>query len=195
MKKNKDNKRERIISAAIAVFANNGFYNAKVAEIAKEAGVADGTIYLYFQSKEDILISIFEEEIEKVIQIQLTAISKTSDPSEQLKIFAGNHLNLIRNNPKLAELLQIELRQSTKFMKKYKHEKFLNYLNIIGNIFAAGQDYKIFNSSLKITTLKIIFVGALDEFATQWLLSKPKNLSIEKATAQICDVFLKGITI
>jgi TetR/AcrR family fatty acid metabolism transcriptional regulator len=189
----KNDKRARIIEAAVKVFAHQGFYNSKVAMIAKEAGVADGTIYLYFKSKDDILISIFEEKIDFVINEQNKNLKKYNTAEEKLESFAKTHLQLIVNNPALAELLQVELRQSSKFMKDYQQDKFLEYLNIIGDVIYEGQQGGEFKESIKINIAKIIFFGALDEFATQWVLQKPRNVTITKAAKQICEIFLKGM--
>lgn len=189
----KNRRRLKIIESAIAVFAQRGFYNAKVSMIAKKAGIADGTVYLYFKSKDDMLISIFEEKMEAVIETQVNALVDKKNALEMLSSFAMVHLNLIRDNPALAELLQVELRQSSKFMKNYHHDIFLQYLNIIGNIFAQGVSEGIFRDDIKISVAKIAFFGALDEFATQWILLPPKNLEIEEAARQICEMFINGL--
>ena len=63
-------KRERITEAAIAVFAEKGYRSSRVSDVAQAAGVADGTIYLYFKNKEDLLLSIFEEKMEMLLSIK-----------------------------------------------------------------------------------------------------------------------------
>ena len=189
----KNQKRKKIIEAAIRVYAKRGFYNAKISMIARAAGIADGTVYLYFKSKEDILISIFEEKIETVIKSQNIELEQCKNATEKLISFSRVHLKLIKNNPRLAELLQVELRQSFKFMKKYKPQKFLDYLNIIGDIIDEGRKEGIFRKDIKISVAKIAFFGALDEFSTQWILSPPKNLEIDDAADQICEIFLSGL--
>lgn len=102
-------KHHKIIQAAIKVFANKGFFNARISDIAKTAKVADGTIYLYFNNKYDILISLFEEEIGKIIFQVKQAIQPETDPGKMLQIFAQNHLSLLQTNRELAEVLQVEL--------------------------------------------------------------------------------------
>src|SRR4051794_14081424 len=67
LKKNKP-KYMQIIDAAVVVIAEHGYHQAQVSKIAKQAGVADGTIYLYFKNKEDILISLFEEKMGTYIE-------------------------------------------------------------------------------------------------------------------------------
>ena len=133
------NKRERILKAAASVFARKGFYNSRVAEIAKEANVADGTIYLYFKNKDEILTSLFEEEMTKIIKNLRDELSPIEDTESKIRKFIEKHLSLIEENRELAEVIQIELRQSHKFMKEYKGTKFRDYLNIISSIIIEGQ--------------------------------------------------------
>src|SRR4030043_2189690 len=122
-------KHERIINAALKVFAEKGFYNTRISEIALEANVADGTIYLYFKNKDDILISLFEEEMAKVIKDMKEDLSQVEGTEGKVRKFIEKHLSLIDKNRELAEVIQIELRQSYKFMKKYAGTKFRDYLN------------------------------------------------------------------
>ena len=127
-------KYQKIILAATKVFAQKGFYNSKVADVAKEANVADGTIYLYFKNKDDLLISIFEESIDTFTLEVQKQIAGVTDPIEKLKRFITLHLELVRSNQDTAQVLQIELRQSTKFIKEYAGTKFKDYLNIVSDI-------------------------------------------------------------
>ena len=127
--KNQENKRIRILEAAVKVFAKNGFHNSKVSVIAKEAGVADGTIYLYFKNKDDILISLFEESLNRLIDNMEEAVKDVNDPLEKLKMFIHMHLKLVEENQGVAEVMQVELRQSHKFMKEYVPQRLADYLD------------------------------------------------------------------
>src|SRR5438876_10377225 len=108
-------KRERILEAAVKIFAEKGFYNAKVSEIARIAGVADGTIYLYFKSKDDLLISLFEDRMEQVNENLRAALDGPGTPVERLQRGLAAHLALVEQPPQLAEVLTVELRQAPKF--------------------------------------------------------------------------------
>ncbi|HSD90195.1 MAG TPA: TetR/AcrR family transcriptional regulator, partial [Kofleriaceae bacterium] len=132
-------KRERILDAAERVFAQRGFFASRVSEIAKEAGVADGTIYLYFKSKDELLISLFEERMKQVNEALSVAIAGLS-PAEQLRAFVKTYLKLIDAEPAAAEVLTIELRQSNKFMKEYDNPRFIEFLRMLGGIVALGQE-------------------------------------------------------
>jgi len=192
--KRKDNeKHHRIIEAATKVFAKNGFYQSKIAQIAKEAGVADGTIYIYFENKDDILISLFEEQMKAVLDNMALQITKTDDPAEKLEIFASTHLDLIEKNKDMAEIIQVELRQSGKFMKEYKNERFLEYIDIIGDIISEGQKRGLFKKDVIPGVAKRAFFGALDEVSRFWVLSSRKQYDIRTVAKQISGFFLNGI--
>lgn len=194
MSKRKDNeKHHRIIEAATKVFAKNGFYQSKIAQIAKEAGVADGTIYIYFENKDDILISLFEEQMKAVLDNMALQIAKIDDPAEKLEIFASTHLDLIEKNKDMAEIIQVELRQSGKFMKEYKNERFLEYLDIIGDIIIEGQIRGLFRKDVIPGVAKRAFFGALDEVSRFWVLSSRKQYDIRTVAKQISGFFLNGI--
>jgi len=122
----KIDKHQKILTAAINIFGKKGFFNARISDIAKEAKVADGTIYLYFNNKYDILITLFEEEIGKLIIKIKEEINREQDPEKMLYIFVLNHLKLVIEKKELAEVLQMELRQSSGPIKEYRVTKFVD---------------------------------------------------------------------
>jgi TetR/AcrR family fatty acid metabolism transcriptional regulator len=193
MKGRNGDKYYRIIQAATKVFAKKGFFHAKVADIAKEARVADGTIYLYFENKDDILISLFEEQMKVVLENMIGEISGEKDAVKKIEKFALTHLRLIELNKNMAEIIQVELRQSSKFMKEYKNERFLQYLNLIGDIIREGQEKGIIRKSVIPDIAKRAFFGALDEMSRFWVLSSHKKYDIETAAKQISEYFLYGL--
>ncbi|MBL7175004.1 MAG: TetR/AcrR family transcriptional regulator [Desulfobacteraceae bacterium] len=186
-------KYHRIIDAATKIFAKKGFFQAKVSEIAKEARVADGTIYLYFEGKDAILISLFEEQMELVLDNMRAQISKEEDAAKKIEKFALTHLKLIEKNRDMAEIIQVELRHSSKFMKEYKNEKFAEYLNIIDEIIREGQEKGIFKKEIIPSIAKRAFFGALDEMSRFWVLSSSRRYNIETAAKQISGYFLDGL--
>ena len=194
MSKRKNNEKYyRIIVAATKVFAKKGFYQSKISEIAKEAKVADGTIYIYFENKDDILISLFEEQMKAVINNMEVQISGIDDPARKLERFASTHLDLIEKNQDMAEIIQVELRQSGKFMKEYKNEKFIQYLDIIEDIISEGQEKGIFRKDVIPKVAKRAFFGALDEVSRFWVLSSRRQYDIRTVARQISEYFLNGI--
>ena len=186
-------KHSKIIDAAIKVFSRKGFYSARISDIAKEAQVADGTIYLYFNNKYDILISLFEEEIGKIILEVKLLIEQESDPCEMLRIFAHHHLRMMEEKRELAEVLQMELRQCNKFMREYRNTKFIEYVDIVSAIVKKGMEMGMFRANVLPGVFKRAFFGALDETARLWVLSPDHSYTIDEAAAQISAIFLEGI--
>jgi len=192
-KKKNTEKYYRIIKAATKMFARKGFYKTRISEIAKEAKVADGTVYIYFENKDDILISLFEEQMKAVMDNMVEQISEETDPVKKLEKFALTHLQLIEQNPNMAEIIQVEVRQSSKFMKEYKNEKFVQYLDLISEIVREGQEKHIFKKEVIPGMAKRAFFGALDEMSRFWVLSTRKQYDIKTAAKQISEYFLNGI--
>jgi len=188
-----EKKHQRILKAAVKVFAEKGFYNSRVSEIAKEANVADGTIYLYFKNKDDILISLFEEEFGRIVENMRKELSKEKDPLQKIRIFAIMHLNIVFKQQQLGEVLGVEVRQSSKFMKEYINNPFIEYLNLIRSIVVEGQEKGLIRKDLTPGIMKRALFGALDEMARYWVLSTKKKHSINEAALQISEVFIRGV--
>ena len=186
-------KHEKILRAAIKVFAKNGFHNSKISQIAKEAGVADGTIYLYFKNKDDILIRLFEEKLDEIIDDLNAQIGQTDDPREKFKIFVRKHLTTVEKARNLSEVISVELRQSHKFMKEYHPQKFGEYLNILSRIIREGKEKGIFRSGLMPGIIKRSIFGALDEMVLYWVLTPNPKYDLETCVNQVTDFFLRGL--
>jgi len=186
-------KYQKIIHGATKVFAEKGFYNAKVSDVAKEAQVADGTIYLYFKNKDDLLISIFEESMDTFTAVVLENMEKATDPVDKLKRFISLHLDLVRRHQDTFQVLQIELRQSSKFMKEYAGTKFREYLLLISDILEDGIAQGYFKKGLNPSIIKRVIFGAIDEMALEWVLMKKKKHSMKEVSDQICLMLLEGL--
>lgn len=185
-------KREAILRAAIQVFAHNGYFNSKVADIAREAGVADGTVYLYFKGKEDILHSIFDRNMEQAIVEARRRIEQVTDPRERLRQIALLHLERLGADRDLAVVFQVELRGSTKFMQEFSAAGFAEYLALIRATFEEGQQAGAFRPELNAKIVAKVLFGALDEMATNWILSKRRYKLVPMAD-QVLDIFLNGV--
>ena len=186
-------KYQKIIEAAIKVFAKKGFYNAKVSDVAKQAEVADGTIYLYFKNKDDLLISIFENSMDDFFNQASEELLTIPSPKDKLKKFMELHLKLVQKNPKLAVVLQLELRSSHKFMQEYKAEKFFEYLRLIEDIIIEGQEQNVFQNDINPQIAKRVIFGAIDELALEWVLMNSKRYSLEEAAEQLFTIIFSGI--
>jgi TetR/AcrR family fatty acid metabolism transcriptional regulator len=186
-------KREAILRAATRVFARNGYFNSKVADIARAANVADGTVYLYFKSKEEILHSIFDQNMAEAIASGRKLIEKISDPKEKLRRIATLHLERLGADRDLAIVFQVELRGSTKFMQEFSAAGFAEYLGLLRKTFEEGQRSGVFRKNLNAKLVSKILFGALDEMATNWIISK-RSYKLEPMAEVVMDVFLNGVS-
>jgi TetR/AcrR family fatty acid metabolism transcriptional regulator len=186
-------KRESILRAATRVFARNGYFNSKVADIARAADVADGTVYLYFKSKEEILHSIFDQNMAEAISAGRVLIEKLRDPGEKLRHIAMLHLERLGADRDLAVVFQVELRGSTKFMREFSAAGFAEYLGLLRKTFEEGQRSGVFRKDLNAKLVSKILFGALDEMATNWIISKRKY-KLEPMAEVVMDIFLNGVS-
>src|SRR5262249_1675397 len=163
-------KYESILRAAIKVFAGSGFFNSKVADVAREAGVADGTVYLYFKNKDDILVSIFNNYMDLALAAGKAKLAMVDDPVEKLRRIVHAHLEGLGSDRNLAIVFQVELRSSTKFMEQFSATKVTEYLDLIRAVLEEGQRRSVFRSNLNTKVAAKVLFGALDEMATNWVL-------------------------
>src|SRR5215510_65498 len=170
--KARNGKYEAILRAAARVFAQSGYFNAKVSDVARTAGVADGTVYLYFKNKDDVLTSIFGWAMEEFITRAKSELSEMDDPREKLRRFAHLHFLLLERERDIAIVFQIELRQSTKFMEQFSTTHLAQYLQMLREIIEEGQRIEIFRKQLNSKVVAKFLFGALDEMATNWVLSR-----------------------
>ena len=187
-----ESKRERILRAAIDVFAQSGYFNARVSEIAKAAGVADGTIYLYFDSKEDLLISVFREHTRDYLQSLERDLANINRPEDRMRIAIRHHLQALGRDRALAIVWQVELRHSLKFMTLLSHQEVADYLNILRKIVEQGQNEGIFRRTLHPQLVAKSVFGILDEMVTSWVLTD-KEYTLADQAGPVADLVLNGL--
>jgi len=187
-----ESKRERILRAAIDVFAQSGYFNAKVSEIAKAAGVADGTIYLYFDGKEDLLISVFREHTRDYLKSLERDLANVNRPEQRMRIAIRHHLEALGRDRSLAIVWQVELRHSLKFMTLLSHQEVADYLNILRKIVEAGQSEGMFRRTLHPQLVAKSVFGILDEMVTSWVLSD-KEYALADQAEPVADLVLNGL--
>ena len=185
-------KREAILRAAIHVFARKGYFNSKVADVAAAAGIADGTVYLYFKGKDEILHSIFDRAMEEFIAEGKRELEGMTDAGKKLRRIAELHLEKLGADRDLAVVFQVELRGSTKFMQEFSAAGFAEYLDVIRRTIADGQAAGIFRSDIKPVVAAKIFYGALDEMVTNWVLSN-KSYPLAPTAGEVLKVFMNGL--
>lgn len=186
-------KRERILAAAISVFAQKGFYATRVSEIAKAAGVADGTIYLYFENKEDVLVSIFRDRIGQLVEVLKKEIAEAETVEEQIRRIVELQLGLLEGQRDLAEVVTVNLRQSSSLLKQYAVPLFRDYLDVIAGVIAEGQEQGAFRKDLNPKIAARALWGGLDGIALTWALTDPDPTKLRKAAQQYASLFLEGV--
>lgn len=189
---NQADKRDAILRAATLIFAQKGYFNAKVSDIARAANIADGTVYLYFRSKEEILHSIFDRTMSGAIAEAKEQLELLDDAREKLKLIARLHLARLGADRELAIVFQVELRGSTKFMEAFSAAGFAEYLRLIREIIEEGKRTGAFRAELNAKVCAKVFFGALDEMATNWILSE-RDYDLEALADAVTDIFFNGV--
>ncbi len=165
-------KPQQIIEAAVRVFARKGYYNSRVSDIAREAGIAAGTIYLYFKTKDDILVTLFRDKMAEFVDSLRKAIAGEADAARKVRTLVRLHFSLLERDPELAEVLQVELRQGQKFFRGASGQEIGAYFALIGSVLEEGVGEGRFRSSLSVKVATKMLFGAMDQMATSWVLGK-----------------------
>lgn len=173
MKTNKP-KYKQIIDAAVIVIAENGYHQAQVSKIAKQAGVADGTIYLYFKNKEDILISLFREKMGLFIEKIDEEIAGKQTAAEKLLVMVESHFKILSSDHQLAIVTQLELRQSNKELRMKINDVLKGYLKLIDNIIQYGIETGEFKRDIEVRLVRQMIFGTIDEIVTTWVMNEEK---------------------
>ena len=187
-----EEKYHRILQSAIAVFAEHGYFNSRVSDIAKRAKVADGTIYLYFKNKEQILMAALDSAFDIFMETARRELATISDPREKLRRLAFLHLDRLGAIRGLAMVVQTELRQSAKFLADFSHRHMVAYFDLVRAILHEGQASGQFRPEISDRIAANCFFGSLDSLVTSWLLSE-HEYQLSASTDAIVDVILAGL--
>ncbi|UYO34765.1 TetR family transcriptional regulator [Bacillus zhangzhouensis] len=190
--KQKRPKYMQIIDAAVVVIAENGYHQSQVSKIAKQAGVADGTIYLYFKNKEDILISLFKEKMGQFIERMEIDIQKKPSAKEKLLLLIEEHFRMLSQNQHLALVTQLELRQSNLELRQKINEVLKGYLNMLESILTEGKKTGEFRQNLDVRLARQMVFGTIDETATTWVMNDQKY-DLPALAENVHDLLLNGI--
>lgn len=186
-------KRERILKAAVKVFAKNGFHATRVSDVAKAAGVADGTIYLYFESKDELLVSLFEDRVGKLLAFMREELPKIAEPPARLRAVIDMQLGLLEGERDLAEVITVILRQSSRLMKEFAAPHFIEYLDAIAKIVSEGQASGAFRRDVSPHLVARAVFGALDGITLTWALGRAEQGALGRAAGQLAEVLLRGL--
>jgi TetR/AcrR family fatty acid metabolism transcriptional regulator len=192
-KRRAGDKRDRILKAAVKVFARTGFHATRVSEVAKAAGVADGTIYLYFKSKEDLLVALFEDRVKRLLDHLESELPKYDDAPTKLRAIIDMQLGLLEGERELAEVITVILRQSTRVMKELAAPYFLAYLEAIAKTIGEGQASGHFRRDVSPHIAARAIFGALDGITLTWALGRAEQGALARAAGQLSDVLLRGL--
>jgi TetR/AcrR family fatty acid metabolism transcriptional regulator len=185
-------KPQQIIDAAIRVFARTGFYNSRVSDIAREAGIASGTIYLYFKTKDEILVTLFREKMAEWVAQVRRQIASEPDAVAKIRRLVALHFSVLETDPDLAEVVQVELRQGHKFFRGASAHEISAYFELIGSILHEGIASGQFRKELPVKMATKMLFGAMDQVATSWVLGK-RAYRLSDAAEPVASLFLRGV--
>lgn len=188
----KTERRREILEAAVRAFSRHGYHNCTVARVAQEAGVADGTIYLYFQGKEDLLISAFRHVLETMLTRMDAEVAEAPDPTGKLRRCLELHLQFMEHDPELAAFLQFQLRQPDESIRRAIAGPLSAYARRIEAILDEGKRIGLFRTDVGTRLLRRVYFGAVDETVSAWLLRSDRGPLQEKAPL-LLDVLLNGM--
>ena len=178
MAKRKGEKYQVLLDAAVKSFAQTGYHRTRVADIAREAGVADGTVYIYFENKEDILISLFQDMMKRFVEDLNSELTLCQDANEKLYRIISYHLTTLANRPDQARVTQIELRQIDKTINQGISKPLKIYFQLIEEVVAEGKEQGLYRRGIDPKTARKVVFGAIDEVVTCWVMSgKPYDLT------------------
>jgi len=186
-------KPQQIIDAAVRVFARTGFYNSRVSDIAREAGIASGTIYLYFKTKDEILVTLFREKMAAFVSALRKEISGEPDAPSKLRRLVRLHFETLEARPHLAEVVQLELRQGQKFFRGASAHEVSAYFDLIGSVLEEGVAAGVFRPGLPVKVATKMLFGAMDQLTTSWVLGK-RGYRLADAAESVVNIFLSGVT-
>jgi TetR/AcrR family fatty acid metabolism transcriptional regulator len=188
----KNHKYHQILEAAIKVFARLGFHQSTVAQIAKEAGVADGTIYLYFKNKDDILVQFFNYKTKQVFDSFRTEVARAKSSLDKLRYLIRRHLEEFQQNREMAVVYQVETHQNSRLAEPQIREMSKMYRDIISEIVEQGQQEGSIRKDLYVGLVKRFIIGAVDEVINTWLHSKG-DYDLVSMADPLVELFIKGI--
>jgi TetR/AcrR family fatty acid metabolism transcriptional regulator len=191
-KKNKNNKYRLILEAAVKVFARQGFYQSTVAQIAREAGVADGTIYLYFKNKDDILVNFFDYKTKQVFERFRAEVNQAESSLDKLRNLIRRHLAEFQRDRDMAILYQVGTHQIDRLAEDQIREMSKMYQDLVSEIVEAGQQEGSIRKDLYVGLVKRFILGGVDEVINTWLHSE-REYDLVSMADPLVELFVRGI--
>ena len=185
-------KKESIIKSAIEVFSKKDFKTASISEIARKAGIADGTIYQYFKDKEDLFFSIPIEktkEFRSQLELHLEGISGALN---KIRKFVWYFLYFFKTNPAYGRILMLEMRVSKSFVRTETYGYLKQSVSQVMNIIIEGQDEGVIRKDTDVYILRHVILGTLEHMVTRWLLKDGKYDILENHE-QVSSLLIDGL--
>jgi len=187
-------KYQAILDAAVRVIAENGYHHAPVSRIAREAGVAEGTIYLYFKNKEDVLVSLFRERMGEFIALVREELGRWQDPLAKLRGLVATHFSYLESDRSLALVTQIQLRQPSPSIREAISGPLKEYFRVIEELVAEGVARGVFRPHIDVRVARNMIFGTMDEVVTCWVLSR-RQYSLSDQVDQVWQLLACGLSL
>lgn len=199
MPRPKDN-RDKIIEAALKTFVTRGYQQTTVAEIAGQAGLAEGTLYNYYSSKEELLLAVFDDKWGGIIDDIKRKIARIEDPNDQLKAMFSTVVRMFKKDRDLAEIFLVDVKQSSIFLKNYPVNRVVEFIDLIEEILIEGKKKGVYRKDLDTKVAKMVIFGAAQGIMLSWVLSesaadnkKQYKMSLVRASRSLRDIFKYGL--
>ena len=189
-------KTQVILDAAIRVFAEKGYYGARVSDIANEAGIAYGLVYHYFKNKEDLLLSIFKTRWDQLLAAILAIMESDDDPAEMIRKIISFLFHSYKNNPAMIEVMVMDVTKSTRFLNDENISHFLEAFSLIAQILDLGKESGTFKSDIDSTMAAYTIYGSVERMMLLWILRDQKSITLEEAksaTSMVSSILLNGM--
>jgi len=186
-------KRQAIIESAIEVFGKNHFRKASISEIARKAGVAEGTIYQYFKNKEDLFFSIPIEKTKEFCRDLDLHLQGITGAFNKIRKFIWYYLYFFQANPEYSRTLMLEMRVNKSFSKAKAFKSFKPFTNKILEIIEEGRKEGVVRQDVNVYLLRQLILGVLEHMVTRWLL-KGEKYDLVKCYEEVCALVFNGIS-
>ena len=184
-------KEARILAAAVRVFAQHGYHGSSMATVAREAGVATGTTYLYFDRKQDLLVTLFRRHLTEYMERCSPVLAAEAPGVPRLRRLAEQHLAFFAEDRQLATVFQIHLREPDPLLADGIRPSVAAYFDLIGEVIEAGVEASAFATDLDVRFARQVFFGALDEIVTGWLRAK-RPYALMSALNPVATMLARG---
>jgi TetR/AcrR family transcriptional regulator, fatty acid metabolism regulator protein len=189
-------KTDLILDAAVKVFADKGYYGARVSDIAQEAGIAYGLVYHYFKNKEDLLISIFRHRWGQFDRAVRKIMEEKDDPRQMIHSIVTFLFRSYKNNPKMIEVMILDVAKSTRFFNGENIKQFTDIFTLISEIVLRGQEQGIFKKDLDAKLAAYCLYGSVERIMLRWILEDKKAITDQEtraATEMVTTIILSGL--